>query len=153
MTNMKKIQPTISEITHDEHVTRQLDIHIGNLIKRLRIKSGVTQASLSKGTGVSLAQIQKYENATNRVSASRLYWFARTLKTSPNYFFDSFVSLNQKLTGLSDNPQEAFVHDNDAVKARADIETQEILDAYFKIKDAEKRTWFLRLMQQEASQE
>ncbi|MBL4588949.1 MAG: helix-turn-helix transcriptional regulator [Alphaproteobacteria bacterium] len=63
---------SVSKIEYDEAYTRQLDIHIGSLIKRLRIKAGITQSTLSKGTGVSLPQIQKYENATNRVSASRL---------------------------------------------------------------------------------
>ena len=162
MSNIKKmISDSSNDVIHDEAVTRHLDIHIGNLIKRLRIKSGVTQIALSKGTGVSLPQIQKYENATNRVSASRLYWFARTLRTSPNYFFDSFVSKNTKTTGLSDNQQSVFSYgdiaacddtdgDNTDIMVR---ESEELLAAYFAIKDPKKRHWHLLHIKQDSLSE
>ncbi len=139
----------ITATVYDESLTRKLDIHIGTTIKRLRIKSGITQTELSNGTGVSLQQGQKYENAVNRVSASRLYWFARTLRTSPNYFFDSFVSQNNLGAGLYDNSQEAFSHENSAYE----IEKQELIDSYFSIKDPEKRKWHLEHIKQVSSSE
>ncbi len=126
-------------IAHDEHVTRQLDLHIGSLIKRLRLKSGITQTALSQGTGVSLQQIQKYESAINRVSASRLYWFARVLRTSPNYFFDSFVSQNNEKTGLCDNEQDGFISQHTELER----EKEALLTSYFAIKDPTKRKWHL----------
>lgn len=138
-----------SKIEYNETFTRQLDIHIGSLIKRLRIKAGITQSTLSKGTGVSLPQIQKYENATNRVSASRLYWFARTLNTSPSYFFDSFVSRNTPPMGLSDNMQEGFNHE----KLDNDVEKEELLRAYFSISDPAKRKWHLKHLKQDSISE
>jgi transcriptional regulator with XRE-family HTH domain len=133
---------------HDEDLTHQLDSHIGRLIKRLRIRSRITHTDLSHASGVSVQQIQKYENATNRVSASRLYWIARALRTSPNYFFDSFVSQNNTSNNLSDNQQEQLLID-----IPKKISEEELISTFFAIKDPAKRQWYLDHMKQDSSQE
>lgn len=129
---------------YDEKVTTKLDRHIGKLVKRLRLQSGITKTELGLRTGISLQQLNKYEDAENRVSVSRLYWLARALNTSPNYFFDSFASKDTAISGLSDNEQEAFL--NDAI----DKEKKELVDAYFSIQDTEKRKWHLDHIKQDS---
>ena len=133
---MYKIKP--STYKYDSTVTHNLDIHIGKTIEKLRLELGLTKRELSHRTGVSLPQIQKYEDATNRVSSSRLFWFARALNTSPNHFFDSFVTKPLSSTGLSDNEQEGFSFDDML------MEEEELLDAYFSIEDKEKRQDILK---------
>ncbi|MGB1077424.1 MAG: helix-turn-helix domain-containing protein [Bdellovibrionales bacterium] len=128
---MYKIKPCAYQ--YDSAITNNLDVHIGQTIKKLREEQGLTKRELSLRTGVSLPQIQKYEDSTNRVSSSRLYWFARALNTSPNHFFDSFVTKPLSASGLSDNEQEPFVFDDPL------LEEETLLSAYFSIKDPEKR--------------
>lgn len=49
---------------------------MGRQIPTIRVQSGVTQARLAAAVGMSFAQLQKYESAWNRVSASRLHKIA-----------------------------------------------------------------------------
>jgi len=50
--------------------------------------AGVSQEKLASALGITYQQVQKYENGTNRVSASRLYRVSKTLKVPASYFFD-----------------------------------------------------------------
>ena len=54
----------------------------------MRIHSDVSQAQLARSIGISFQQLQKYENARNRVSASMLYEIARSLDVPVSRFFD-----------------------------------------------------------------
>lgn len=59
------------------------DVHVGRLIRRERIRQGVTQEKLARAIGVSFQQVQKYENGTNRVSAGRLAKVGEVLGLKP----------------------------------------------------------------------
>jgi transcriptional regulator with XRE-family HTH domain len=56
-----------------------LDRLIGRNIRFCRIESGLSQTALAESIGVGFQQLQKYENAANRVPASRLIQIARAL--------------------------------------------------------------------------
>jgi transcriptional regulator with XRE-family HTH domain len=56
-----------------------LDRLIGRNIRFFRIESGLSQTDLAERIGVTFQQLQKYENAANRVPASRLIRIARAL--------------------------------------------------------------------------
>jgi transcriptional regulator with XRE-family HTH domain len=56
-----------------------LDRLIGRNIRFYRIESGLSQTALAESIGVTFQQLQKYENAANRVPASRLIQIARAL--------------------------------------------------------------------------
>lgn len=56
-----------------------LDQHLAVRLIALRKERGVTQPDLAKAIGVSFQQVQKYENAQNRIAASRLIRIARAL--------------------------------------------------------------------------
>ena len=64
--------------------TDPLDQLIGRNIRRYRIRRGLSQAALGDRIGVSFQQVQKYENAANRVPASRLALIASVLKVPIN---------------------------------------------------------------------
>ena len=64
------------------------DQHVGRQLATLRVQSDVTQAQLATSIGVSFQQLQKYENAKNRVSASMLYEIATSLSVPVGRFFE-----------------------------------------------------------------
>lgn len=64
-----------------------VDIHIAKKLREFRIVAGLSQDKLGELTGVTFQQIQKYEKAKNRVSASRLFEFAQLLEKPVSAFF------------------------------------------------------------------
>ena len=59
-----------------------MDLAVGARIRIRRNVLGLTQSQLAEGVGVSFQQVQKYENAGNRVSASMLVKIASALETT-----------------------------------------------------------------------
>lgn len=66
-----------------------IDKYVGARIRQRRLALGWSQEKLAKCLKLSFQQLQKYENGSNRVGASRLYDFATVLGVSANYFFDN----------------------------------------------------------------
>src|SRR6184192_3386738 len=64
------------------------DRHVGRQIATVRVQSDVSQAQLARSIGISFQQLQKYENAKNRVSASMLYKIGRSLDVPISRFFE-----------------------------------------------------------------
>ena len=60
-----------------ENYFNNLDQIIGKKIYFLRLDNNMSQAELAKKIGVSAQQLQKYENAKNRISAARLSLIAK----------------------------------------------------------------------------
>jgi transcriptional regulator with XRE-family HTH domain len=56
-------------------------------LRQFRLLAGITQDELGELTGVTFQQIQKYEKAKNRISASRLFEFAQFLGIPFDAFF------------------------------------------------------------------
>jgi transcriptional regulator with XRE-family HTH domain len=65
-----------------------VDLHVGLRIRLRRKELGVSQEKLADAIGLTFQQIQKYERAANRVSASKLWEMARALDTTIGYFFE-----------------------------------------------------------------
>ncbi|GAD58283.1 MULTISPECIES: helix-turn-helix domain-containing protein [Brevundimonas] len=68
-----------------ERLTRELsefDLKVGARIRRRRRELGISQKALGQQLGVSLQQVQKYENGNTRLLASRLYAISQVLGTS-----------------------------------------------------------------------
>lgn len=68
-----------------------VDVHIGNRIRLRRTLIGLSQVSLAQRVGVTFQQVQKYERAGNRVSASMLRRFANALDVPIGFFFDDLA--------------------------------------------------------------
>src|SRR5262245_62047140 len=64
-----------------------VDQIIAQRLKARRLALGLSQQELARQTGITFQQIQKYENATNRIAASRLYAFAEVLDVPVAHFF------------------------------------------------------------------
>lgn len=65
-----------------------LDVHFGQKLRQARLAAGKTQSTLAVAVGITFQQIQKYENASNRISFSRLVQIARVLHVEPEWFFE-----------------------------------------------------------------
>ena len=68
--------------------TNHIDTYIGKKLKNRRLMLGLSQQDLGDAVDVSVQQIQKYEKATNRISSSKLYSFAKFLDTPITDFFE-----------------------------------------------------------------
>ena len=66
----------------------QVDQYIGKRLRNRRRHLGLTQQQLADRVGVRFQQIHKYESATNRVSAARLWQFSNVLEVAASYFYE-----------------------------------------------------------------
>jgi transcriptional regulator with XRE-family HTH domain len=82
-------KPTVRSVPHP------VDQHVGRQIATVRVQSDVPQAQLARSIGISFQQLQKYENAKNRVSASMLYEIARSLGVPVRRFFEGLPESGQ----------------------------------------------------------
>lgn len=71
-----------------------VDVHVGARIRQQRTLLGMSQSDLGNAAGITFQQQQKYENGSNRVSASKLWAFAKALGVPVASFFE----------GLPDEP-------------------------------------------------
>ncbi len=69
-----------------------IDIHVGAKLRAIRVSRGLSQTQLGKSVGLSFQQIQKYETAANRISASTLFMLCQKLGVEPASFFSDFDS-------------------------------------------------------------
>ena len=65
-----------------------VDVHVGNRMRMRRQFIGMSQEKLGELLGITFQQVQKYEKGSNRISASRLYYAAKTLGVPVQFFFD-----------------------------------------------------------------
>lgn len=84
-----------------------VDLHVGLRIRLRRKELGVSQEKLADSIGLTFQQVQKYERAANRVSASKLWEMARALRTSISYFFDGLGDASRNAPGEPESPPPA----------------------------------------------
>jgi transcriptional regulator with XRE-family HTH domain len=65
-----------------------IDVHVGLQVRLRRKQLKISQEKLADALGLTFQQVQKYERGSNRISASKLYEIARTLKVSIAWFFE-----------------------------------------------------------------
>lgn len=75
--------------TAKEHGPDPIDVYVGRQVRLARELAGLTQTEVGQRIGMSFQVVQKYEHGEIRVSASRLFQFARLLNKSIDYFFDA----------------------------------------------------------------
>ena len=74
---------------HIGNYFNNVDQIIGKKIYFLRLDNNMSQAELAKKIGISAQQLQKYENAKNRISAARLALIAKVLDKDISYFYQT----------------------------------------------------------------
>lgn len=87
--------------------TDEIDIEVGKKLRILRKAKGLTQNELAEKIGITFQQFQKYENGTNRLSASRLYRTCQALDVDMNILFEGIpVSVKPLIANDSLSPNE-----------------------------------------------
>lgn len=71
-----------------ERSPNPIDVHVGLQVRLRRKELKISQEKLAETLGLTFQQIQKYERGSNRISASKLYEIARTLRVSISWFFE-----------------------------------------------------------------
>lgn len=105
-----------------------VDVHVGKRVRHRRWMVGMTQQQLADKVGIKFQQIQKYETAMNRISASRLWDIAETLAVPVSFFFEGLES---------DAPDR--VAEGDIL---ADKEALELVRSYYAIPENQRRRLF-----------
>jgi transcriptional regulator with XRE-family HTH domain len=85
----------------EERQSHPIDRYVGHRVRLRRTSLGVSQDQLARALGLTFQQIQKYENGTNRIGASRLFEISRSLEVQISYFFDEMPE------GISSSPVSA----------------------------------------------
>ncbi len=65
-----------------------IDVHVGLQVRLRRKELKISQEKLAETLGLTFQQVQKYERGANRISASKLYEIARTLRVPIGWFFE-----------------------------------------------------------------
>ena len=107
-----------------------IDIHVGSRLRLLRTMLRMSQEKLAAELGLTFQQVQKYERAANRISASRLYHLCRILGVRVGFFYDGLRAGHAANPGFAEAPAEPF--ESDPLHQH---ETIELVEAYYAIGD------------------
>lgn len=64
------------------------DVHVGARIRLRRKQLGQSQEALAEAIGLTFQQVQKYERAANRISASMLHRTAKAQGVPESFYFE-----------------------------------------------------------------
>lgn len=67
-------------------MSNKIDIRAGAVLRRLRVRAGLSQTDLAKKAKLSYKQIAKYETGLNRITISKLFEICEVLGTTPPAF-------------------------------------------------------------------
>lgn len=70
---------------------KAMDIFVGQRLRSRRLELGLTLMVITKKTGISSHQMQKYEMGQRRLSLPVLYQLANLYGVKPQYFFEGFA--------------------------------------------------------------
>lgn len=119
-----------------QYVQTPIDEYIGNRMQLRRVMLGMSQKDLGELCGVSCQQIQKYESATNRISASRLFLVGRALDTPVSFFF---CGLPGNLPDETKTSRSRRVTDQDEDDPMGKSETLRLINLYWKLPTDKQR--------------
>jgi transcriptional regulator with XRE-family HTH domain len=100
-----------------------IDVLIGERVRSRRMQAKISQAALGEALGVTLQQIQKYEEGTDRIGSGRLLEVAKVLECDVMEFYVTGNS-DQTIVGT---PFSTFMATKDGVaiiKAMLKIKNQ-----------------------------
>jgi len=124
-------------MAEDGKTAEPVDVHVGTVIRRRRRHLAMGQEVLAAALDVTPQQIQKYETAQSRVSASKLFEIARALKVPVAYFFSEIDELEfQTFADEIEANVSAFLKSPDG---------QELAIVFPQIEDREVRKQLLNL--------
>jgi transcriptional regulator with XRE-family HTH domain len=120
----------------------EIDVRIGERIRALRTRVGLSQTELASQLDIVFQQLQKHEKGTSRVPASRLYDIARALNTPISYFFEEGERTSSKRSPRSLDASALI----GAQKGKLAKQVRELVAAFMSMKDEEARADILSLV-------
>jgi transcriptional regulator with XRE-family HTH domain len=131
-------QSTTGDVPVAKKVPNPIDVHVGSRVRIRRLELGMSQEKLGDALGLTFQQVQKYEKATNRISASRLQHVSRILQVAIAYFFEGSPG---QLNAKGNVPSSTYVSD---FMAATDGLT--LAKAFTQIKNASVRHHIVKLV-------
>lgn len=92
-----------------------IDKIFGKILRKFRIKSGLTQEQLAEKLGISLKYISRIENGNNGIKTQTLIKYMNILAITPNILYSEFINnpevkknieLSEKINSLSDEQKD-----------------------------------------------
>ncbi len=120
-----------------------VDEHIGQRVQLRRIMMGLSQKDLAKICGVTFQQIQKYESAGNRISASRLFELSTALETPVSFFFSGLPgnmpepTRNGRISRVSEQKNEDPLSKNESLQ---------LINLYWKLPNDDQRKMVMKML-------
>ena len=120
-----------------------VDEHIGQRLQLRRVMLGLSQKDLADVCGISFQQIQKYEAAGNRISASRLFELSRVLETPVSFFFSGLPGNTPEETRSG---RRMRVSDQSADDPLSKNESLQLIQLYWKLPKDDQREMILKML-------
>jgi transcriptional regulator with XRE-family HTH domain len=86
------------------------DKHVGKRVRMRRRMLDMSQTDLAGALGITFQQVQKYEKAANRISASRLQHIASILQVPIPFFFEGLPRYSDASKGTVDGDPPEHIY-------------------------------------------
>ncbi len=116
-----------------------VDVHVGARVRQLRTLGGMTLTKLGEALGLTFQQVQKYERAMNRISASRLFKLSQVFDVTVEYFFEDMPPEITASSQATKGPGKAKKLPSYEPDPMVTGETLELVRSYYGIDDASIR--------------
>ena len=139
MTSRTKVARKMRTFVDDARGPHPIDAHVGSRLRLHRTMLRISQEKLAAALGLTFQQVQKYERAANRISASRLYQLCRILKVPISFFFEGIEAEGRQFgkKAVQAAPEQDPLRQPDAI---------ELVEAYYRISNPQVRARFLELV-------
>jgi transcriptional regulator with XRE-family HTH domain len=118
------------------------DKHVGSRVRMRRKMLAMSQEKLGAALGLTFQQVQKYENGTNRMGASRLQQMSDILQVPVEFFFEGAPNASAPHgsgSALSVAQIDDFVSNSDGLR---------LIGAFMRIDNAAMRRRIVMLVQE-----
>ena len=122
-----------------------IDEHIGHRMQLRRVMMGMSQKDLAKICGVTFQQIQKYECAGNRISASRLFELSAALETPVSFFFAGLPGHIEREPRNGHLPK-THLRDGQSADPLSKNESLQLINLYWKLPNDNQREMIMKML-------
>ncbi len=120
-----------------------VDEHIGQRIHLRRNMMGLSQKDVAERCGVTFQQIQKYETAGNRISASRLFNVSMALETPISFFYAGLPGNMPETTKSTRAMHAAEPKSSDPLHKN---ESLQLINLYWKLPNDDQRKMVMKML-------
>ena len=124
-------------------VPTAVDQHIGRRMQLRRNMLGLSLKDLAQVCGVTFQQIQKYESADNRISASRLFEIGAAMQTPVSFFF---MGLPGNMPDENKTTRSMHLRQPSEDDPMARTETLELIRLYWKLPTDKQRAAVMQML-------